>query len=74
MLRGTPPYFELVTMQALFKIVEDSHPPIPANFTADSKSFLVRSFYHFLISFHIHFHLCVFGGHVLLLFLCLFGL
>lgn len=26
---GSPPYFELSTMQALFNIVEDKHPPIP---------------------------------------------
>lgn len=41
MLRGTPPYFELVTMQALFKIVEDAHPPIPSTFAEETKTFLV---------------------------------
>jgi serine/threonine protein kinase len=29
LLTGQPPYFELSTMQALFNIVEDKHPPIP---------------------------------------------
>jgi len=42
MLRGTPPYFELVTMQALFKIVEDACPPIPATFSEEVKSFLQK--------------------------------
>jgi hypothetical protein len=28
-------------MQALFKIVEDPHPPIPANFSDDVKGILV---------------------------------
>jgi len=42
MLRGTPPYFELVTMQALFKIVEDPHPPIPSSFSEDVQNFLIK--------------------------------
>ena len=29
LLTGVPPYFDLTTMQALFNIVEDKHPPIP---------------------------------------------
>ena len=41
MLRGKPPYYELVQMQALFKIVEDSNPPIPPNFSDEVKHFLV---------------------------------
>jgi serine/threonine protein kinase len=31
LLTGSPPYFELGTMSALFNIVEDEHPPLPPN-------------------------------------------
>lgn len=41
MLRGTPPYFELATMQALFKIVEDPHPPIPPTISDEVRNILV---------------------------------
>ena len=29
LLTGTPPYFDLGTMSALFNIVQDAHPPLP---------------------------------------------
>lgn len=29
LLTGTPPYYELNTMSALYKIVQDAHPPLP---------------------------------------------
>eukprot|EP01126_Amoeba_proteus_P059492 TRINITY_DN7771_c1_g2_i4.p1 TRINITY_DN7771_c1_g2~~TRINITY_DN7771_c1_g2_i4.p1 ORF type:complete len:497 (-),score=119.49 TRINITY_DN7771_c1_g2_i4:139-1563(-) len=40
MLTGQPPYFEKSTMQALFSIVEDDHPPIPPNLTPELNHFL----------------------------------
>ena len=29
LLNGEPPYFDLVPMSALFRIVQDEHPPLP---------------------------------------------
>lgn len=43
MLTGDPPYFNLSTMQALFLIVEDAHPPIPEGLSEPLAHFLVRS-------------------------------
>jgi serine/threonine protein kinase len=31
LITSEPPYFELQSMQALFKIVSDPHPPLPEN-------------------------------------------
>ncbi len=41
--KGAPPYFHLGTMQALFKMVEDPHPPIPAC-SPECKDFLLQCF------------------------------
>lgn len=29
LLEGKPPYYKLASMQALFRIVNDDHPPLP---------------------------------------------
>ena len=29
LIQGTPPYYNLSPMQALFRIVQDEHPPLP---------------------------------------------
>lgn len=42
MLTGEPPYFNLSTMQALFMIVEEQHPPVPDNISEPLSHFLVR--------------------------------
>eukprot|EP01126_Amoeba_proteus_P017886 TRINITY_DN1882_c2_g1_i4.p1 TRINITY_DN1882_c2_g1~~TRINITY_DN1882_c2_g1_i4.p1 ORF type:complete len:265 (+),score=80.95 TRINITY_DN1882_c2_g1_i4:473-1267(+) len=42
MLTGQPPYFEKSTMQALFSIVEDEHPPIPPNLSMELNHFLLN--------------------------------
>lgn len=42
MLTGHPPYYELTSMQALFSIVDDPHPPIPPGLSKELTHFLVR--------------------------------
>lgn len=44
LLTGSPPYFHLGTMQALFKMVEDPHPPIPEGYSGDLRDFLLKCF------------------------------
>uniref|UniRef100_A0A6B2L716 Protein kinase domain-containing protein n=1 Tax=Arcella intermedia TaxID=1963864 RepID=A0A6B2L716_9EUKA len=41
LLTGNPPYFDLTTMQALFNIVEDPHPPIPKGLNKELEHFLL---------------------------------
>jgi len=41
LLTGFPPYYELSTMQALFNIVEDNHPPIPKGISRELEHFLL---------------------------------
>lgn len=41
---GKPPYFELSTTQACFRMVEDPHPPFPPNCSARMTDFLARTF------------------------------
>jgi serine/threonine protein kinase len=43
LITGSPPYFHLGTMQALFKMVEDAHPPIPPC-SPELKDFLLQCF------------------------------
>eukprot|EP01126_Amoeba_proteus_P033249 TRINITY_DN3260_c0_g3_i1.p1 TRINITY_DN3260_c0_g3~~TRINITY_DN3260_c0_g3_i1.p1 ORF type:complete len:526 (+),score=112.53 TRINITY_DN3260_c0_g3_i1:225-1802(+) len=43
LLMGEPPYFKFGTMQALFSIVEDDHPPVPDSFLQD------KDLNHFLL-------------------------
>jgi len=42
LITGEPPYFELQSMQALFKIVSDPHPPLPDNITQPLQQFLLK--------------------------------
>ncbi|KAJ1723071.1 Protein kinase of the Mitotic Exit Network [Coemansia erecta] len=44
LLTGKPPYSELMQMQALYRIVEDEHPPIPEGISEELKDFLLQCF------------------------------
>lgn len=44
LVTGNPPYFELDTMPALFRIVQDDSPPIPDNITPLLRDFLMKCF------------------------------
>jgi hypothetical protein len=44
LLTGSPPYFDLQPMPALFAIVRDQRPPIPAGVTPELKNFLALCF------------------------------
>ena len=46
LLTGSPPYAELPTVTALFKIVQDRHPPLPSLAAEDKdlQNFLMRCF------------------------------
>jgi serine/threonine protein kinase len=44
LLTGTPPYFDLGTMSALFNIVQDPHPPLPEGISEELKDFLMKCF------------------------------
>jgi len=41
---GAPPYFEHGTMGALYRMVEDAHPPIPKGCSVDLEEFLRKCF------------------------------
>jgi serine/threonine protein kinase len=43
-LNGSPPYFELQPMSALFRIVQDDHPPLPDKISALMEDFLLLCF------------------------------
>lgn len=44
LLTGSPPYYALGTMQALYKMVQDPHPPLPPNLSSEMVSFLKACF------------------------------
>jgi Protein kinase domain len=44
LLTGKPPYFDLQQMPALFRIVQDSHPPLPDNISDALEDFLMQCF------------------------------
>eukprot|EP01132_Coremiostelium_polycephalum_P003140 gene3140-3926_t len=44
LLTGNPPYWDLGTMPAMFAMVNNPHPPIPANISPDLKGFLLACF------------------------------
>ena len=44
LLTGKPPYFDLQQMPALFRIVQDEHPPLPDGISASLKDFLLSCF------------------------------
>ncbi|OAD72842.1 hypothetical protein PHYBLDRAFT_100991, partial [Phycomyces blakesleeanus NRRL 1555(-)] len=41
---GKPPYANLISMSAMFRIVEDDYPPIPKNISEEMHSFLLCCF------------------------------
>jgi serine/threonine protein kinase len=43
LLTGNPPYFDLMQYPALFRIVQDEHPPLP-EVPEDCRDFLLRCF------------------------------
>ena len=44
MLTGAPPYFDLAAMPALFRIVQDPHPPLPKDASPALSDFLMQCF------------------------------
>ncbi|KAJ1889705.1 Protein kinase of the Mitotic Exit Network, partial [Kickxella alabastrina] len=44
LLTGKPPYSDLMQMAALYRIVEDDHPPIPEGISQELKDFLLQCF------------------------------
>ncbi|CAM9364055.1 unnamed protein product [Discosporangium mesarthrocarpum] len=44
LLTGKPPYFDLPQMTALYKIVQDDHPPLPDGVSQALKDFLLQCF------------------------------
>jgi serine/threonine protein kinase len=44
LLTTQPPYFNLDPMPALFRIVQDEHPPLPSNISPACKDFLLECF------------------------------
>lgn len=44
LITGNPPYYDLMPYPALFRIVEDLHPPIPEGITTLCEDFLMRCF------------------------------
>lgn len=44
LLTGKPPYFDLQQMPALFRIVQDEHPPLPDGISRALEDFLLQCF------------------------------
>jgi len=44
LLTGSPPYFDLQPMSALYNIVQDKHPPIPNDISDEMRDFLLNCF------------------------------
>jgi serine/threonine protein kinase len=44
LLTGQPPYYDCNPMTAMFRIVQDPHPPFPENISEDCEAFLLRCF------------------------------
>lgn len=44
LLTGKPPYFDLQQMPALFRIVQDEHPPLPDGISPALEDFLMQCF------------------------------
>lgn len=44
LLTGYPPYYDLQPMSALFRIVQDAHPPLPDSITPLLEDFLLKCF------------------------------
>mmetsp|Transcript_24751 Transcript_24751/g.62835 ORF Transcript_24751/g.62835 Transcript_24751/m.62835 type:complete len:1266 (-) Transcript_24751:519-4316(-) len=45
LLTGSPPYYDLQPMSALFRIVQDSYPPLPEHITPLMRDFLMQCFH-----------------------------
>ncbi|KAI8089567.1 uncharacterized protein BX664DRAFT_297377 [Halteromyces radiatus] len=44
LVTGKPPYADLISMSAMFRIVEDDYPPLPDNISEDMRDFLLCCF------------------------------
>ena len=44
LLNGEPPYFNLDAMPALYRIVQDPHPPLPTGISSECEDFLMECF------------------------------
>jgi serine/threonine protein kinase len=44
LLTGYPPYYDLQPMSALFRIVQDTHPPLPDNISPLLEDLLLKCF------------------------------
>jgi len=44
LLQGQPPYFDLAPMRALYRIVQDAHPPLPSGISFACSDFLMLCF------------------------------
>jgi hypothetical protein len=44
LLTGEPPYFDLAPMSALYRMVQDEHPPLPADISPVMRDFCLKCF------------------------------
>ncbi len=44
LLTGSPPYFELSPMAAIFRMVQDDCPPLPPDISMELQEFLLKCF------------------------------
>ncbi|CAG9327017.1 CDC15_3 [Blepharisma stoltei] len=44
LVTGSPPYYDLEPMQALYRVVQDPAPPLPTNISEELKDFLTKCF------------------------------
>ena len=44
LMTGQPPYFELAAMPALFRIVQDEHPPLPDGISSNCTDWMLSAF------------------------------
>ena len=44
LLTGNPPYSELQPMSAMFRVVQDTHPPLPKGVSKPMHNFLMQCF------------------------------
>ncbi|PRW61538.1 MAP3K epsilon kinase 1-like isoform X2 [Chlorella sorokiniana] len=44
LLTGSPPYYDLQPLSALYNIVQDPHPPLPADVSSGMRDFLLKCF------------------------------
>ena len=41
LLTGNPPYYDLIPFTAIFRMVDDNHPPIPEGISNECREFLM---------------------------------